>query len=402
MRFRLLALVPFIALAPARAEVTLLGVGSLPGDATDLSGLTGKQTDGTPNNRLGGHGSAIAYTGRGADYILASDRGPKDGGTDFACRVHRMTITVTPGTAPAVSLKLTATTMLTNDAGRAFVGTAAAIDPDPAKSRRLDPEGVRVGRDGHVFISDEYGPFVYEFDAKGRRVKELPVPAKFRPLAVGPKPEDELPPKNTAGRLPNRGMEGLAITPDGAKLVGLMQSPLIQDGALGADAARVGLNCRLLEIDRATGKTREFVYPLDDAGNGASEILAVNDHEFLVIERDSKAGKEAAAKKIFLIDLAWATDVSAVERLPAAGLPKGVKPAAKKLFFDLLDSRFGIAGPDCLEKFEGLAFGPDLPDGRRLLLVTADNDFVADRPFRVYAFAVGRKDLPAYSPQAFD
>ena len=30
--------------------------------------------------------------------------------------------------------------------------------------------------------------------------------------------------------LTNKGMEGLAITPDGKTLVGAMQSPLIQDG----------------------------------------------------------------------------------------------------------------------------------------------------------------------------
>ena len=71
-------------------------------------------------------------------------------------------------------------------------------------------------------------------------------------------------------------------------------------------------------------------------------------------------------------------------------------------FLDLLDSKFRLAGPDCPEKFEGLAFGPDLPDGRRLLIVTADNDFVATAPFRVYAFAIDRSDLPGFQPQKFD
>lgn len=377
----------FLLVSPARADVALLGVGTLPGTTSDLSGLTGTQSDGTPHDRLGGLGSAISYTGIGSDYLLASDRGPKDGATDFACRVHRMTIAVTPGKSPVVALKLTATTLLKDEGGRSFVGTAADL------RHRLDPEGVRVGRDGHFFISDEYGPAVAEFDPTGRRVKDFPVPARFRPAVVGPKPEDELPPKNTVGRLPNRGMEGLALTPDGARLVGLMQSPLIPDGALGKDGARVGLNCRVLDIDRATGRTRQFVYPLDDAANGVSEILAVSAHQFLVLERDSRAGQEAKVKQLILIDLTGATDVSRVDRLPAAGLPPGVRAVSKRPVLDLLDRRFGIAGPDCPEKFEGLAFGPDLADGRRLLLVTADNDFVAAQPFRVYAFAVGRNDL---------
>jgi hypothetical protein len=35
---------------------------------------------------------------------------------------------------------------------------------------------------------------------------------------------------NTCGRVANKGMEGLAITPDGCTLVGIMQNSLIQDG----------------------------------------------------------------------------------------------------------------------------------------------------------------------------
>ena len=203
-------------------------------------------------------------------------------------------------------------------------------------------------------------------------------------------------------RLPNRGMEGLAISPDGTKLYGAMQSPLIQDGALNDKAERVGLNCRILEIDTTTGKTREFVYRLDDGANGVSEILAVSDREFLVLERDGKGGADAACKKLFHIDLAGATDVTAVAALPAGALPAAVTPVKKKPFLDLLAPKHKIAGADLPEKFEGLAFGPDLPDGRRLLLVTADNDFVAEKPFRVYAFAVDAADLPNFRPQQFD
>lgn len=386
----------------ARADVTLIGVGTIPGDASDLSGLTGKTSDGTPHNRLGGLGSAIAYTGTGNEYLLASDRGPKDGATDFVCRWHKMEIRVAPGAKAPVALKLTATTLLINEGGKRLVGSLGAFEHKaPEKNLRLDPEGVRVGRDGTVYLSDEYGPGVYAFDAKGVRVASLPVPDRFLAPKPGKTPADELPPHATSGRQPNRGMEGLAISPNGERLFGVMQSPLIQDGGLDAKNERVGVNCRILELDLATKKTREFVYPLDGPGYGVNEIVAVSDTEFLVLERDGKGGTDAEFKRLYLIDLATATDASGVTALPAKNLPAAVKPVKKKLFLDLLAKKHGITGPQCPEKFEGLAFGPDLPDGRRLLLVTADNDFIADKPFRVYAFAIDRAELPGFRPQQF-
>jgi hypothetical protein len=45
----------------------------------------------------------------------------------------------------------------------------------------------------------------------------------------------------------------------------------------------------------------------------------------------------------------------------------------KELFIDLLDPALNLA-PTIPEKLEGLAWGPDLPDGRHVLYVTSDND----------------------------
>lgn len=96
-------------------------------------------------------------------------------------------------------------------------------------------------------------------------------------------------------------MEGLGISPDGSKLYGRMQ---IQDGGLDGSLARVGLNNRIVEIDVETGALREFVYVLESKSNGVNEIVAVNDHEFLVLERDGRAGASAVFKHLFKIDIA--------------------------------------------------------------------------------------------------
>lgn len=382
------------------AEVKLIGTATISGEAVDLSGLTGAFADGTPVNRLGGLGSAIAYTGQGNLYVLASDRGPLDGATDYPCRLHLLEIIPQPGQQPPLMVQLKATVLLRDENGQALVGSLAAFDAaHPERTLRFDPEGIRVGPRGTYFVSDEYGPYLYEFNAQGKRLRTLPIPKRFQPARPSSRPEEELPPHNLVGRQPNRGLEGLAITPDGRKLLAALQSPLIQDGALDAAHKRVGINLRLIELDLADGKTRELVYPLENPSLGISEILAVNDHEFLVLERDGKAGPAAQFKKLFRIDIREASDVSSVERLPSTTLPNGVKPVRKELFLDLLDPKFGLAGPQTPEKHEGLAFGPDLPDGRRLLLVTVDNDFVASVPTTIHAFAVDRSDLPNFEPQ---
>jgi hypothetical protein len=76
-------------------------------------------------------------------------------------------------------------------------------------------------------------------------------------------------------------------------------------------------------------------------------------------------------------------------------LPKGVKPVRKSVFIDLLDSRYGLAGPRLAEKQEGLAWGPPLPDGRKLLWICVDNDFKPGRSCEFYAFAIRQTDAQA-------
>src|SRR5262249_35104742 len=162
------------------------------------------------------------------------------------------------------------------------------------------PEGIRVSSSGTFYVSDEYGPYVFEFDRQAHLLRRLPVPPKF--LIAHPSSDiygdgtsrEVDPTLNASGRQANRGMEGLAITPDGGTLVGIMQNALIQDNGLAAPAdantppGRLGVNNRILTINAITGATREYVYSLDaiNQGKGVNDLLAVNDHQFLAIERD--------------------------------------------------------------------------------------------------------------------
>ena len=373
---------------PVWAQVPeLLGVGEFSGTATDLSPLTELLTNGEPHNRLGGF-SALEYTGEANRYIALPDRGPDDGATGYICRYQLIEIDIQPGTPQPVQLKVLKTQQLSDVQGRPFTGDSRQFEATVDRSQRFDPEGVRLTGNGHCWISDEYGPSLIEFDATGRAIRSIALPKHLQILhpADSKKAENAL---NQSGRSSNKGMEGLAITPDGSMLVGLMQHVLLQDGEREDNGKPVGRNCRLVCVDIASGNVKEFVYRLDSDDNGLNEILAVSDSEFLVIERDGEPGDQARFKKIMRINLANATEVQHLDSLPHGALPDSIVPVQKEVFLDLLDPAYGLASANFPEKLEGLTFGPTLADGRQTLLVGSDNDFEADHPSVVYVFAIG-------------
>src|SRR5262249_5148806 len=200
------ALAVTLSATGARAAITFIGEGSIPGTATDQSGLTGILEDNvTPGNRVGGLGSGITYTGVGSLYVATPDRGPADGTTSYIDRTYTIKLDIKKvGGACTITPTLVATRLMRN-LQLFFPGDAAAFDatisPD---SLRLDPEAIRVSACGRTaFVSDEYGPFVYEFDLlTGQRVHVVPIPNKFLidfPSADG---NTELV-KNIAGRKAN-------------------------------------------------------------------------------------------------------------------------------------------------------------------------------------------------------
>jgi hypothetical protein len=375
--------------------ITLIGKGVVSGSALDTSGLAGNicqagaPANCVPKSIFGGFGSDITYTGHDDVFIAAPDRGPFDGLTDqpYLDRFYFLHITTDVGAAfPNIQTTLLDTRFFKDENGQNFVGAAGSFDS------RLDPEGIRVGPNGTFYISDEYGPYVFEFNRQGHLVRRIEVPSKFAISNPSSDPNTELT-GNTAGRQANRGMEGLAISPDGRTLFGIMQNALIQDhGLSGLD--RLGLNNRILKIDLATGETHEYVYVLDaiNRGQGVCEILAINTHEFLVVERDNRSNLQTppqapTRKTIYKIDVTGATDVSGVASLPAGALPAGITPVSKQLFINLLDADLNLAAT-IPEKIEGLTWGPDLADGRHVLYVISDNDLNPSLATQIYAFAI--------------
>ena len=425
--------------------VTLLGVGTLSG-ATDLSvGTSGLLENGIDQgNALGGIGSGLAYAG-GNTFLALPDRGPNatvytggaglDNTTSYLSRFQTVTLNlsnVPSGTLPwTVTPTLTGTTLLYSPTGLNYGSTPGLPSGTPAlnstgvnyftgrsdgfgagastnvNNGRLDPEGIRVSNDGkYVYVTDEYGPYVYQFDrSTGERTKTFTLPPAYSAANLSSSGAAEIS-GNTSGRVANKGMEGLAISPDGSTLIGFEQSPLIQDGGDGGRANRI------VKIDIGTGAVKEFVYdnkigaPLNKTYN-SSEILALNDHEFLVLERDGKGlgdGTPAVVKKIFKIDLNGATDISPLNISGEANLlPYAV---TKTEFLDLKAALngAGIADTQIPAKLEGMAFGEDVTFNNvvyHTLVVANDNDFsTIAGPNKFYVFGISAADLPTFQAQS--
>jgi hypothetical protein len=254
-----------------------------------------------------------------------------------------------------------------------------------------------------VFVTDEYGPYVYQFDrATGARLNSYALPAAFSASNISPLGATEIS-GNSSGRVANKGMEGLAITPDGKTLAGFMQSPLIQDGGDGGRANRI------VTIDVATGATHQYVYDnfLADTAKAynSSELLALNSHEFLVLERDGKGkgdGSAAVVKRIYKIDLAGATDIGALNGGAGISGETTLLPYAvtKTLFLDIKANlgSHGIAATAVPAKLEGMAFGEDIIENGKTwhtLYIANDNDFIPGTagPNNFYVFKFDDSDL---------
>lgn len=173
-------------------------------------------------------------------------------------------------------------------------GVTLAHDPDG-----YDPEGLVAMPDGSFWVSDEYGPFITHFDSEGREIQRL-------------SPFNGALPAELAKRVPNRGMEGLTITPDGKTLVGMMQSGLQQsDLPAGADGKK-NTPTRIVTYNLYTHQVHEYLFLLDEPGplkTANSEITALSNNTFLIDERDSLFPSATGYKKLWEVNLEGATDV---------------------------------------------------------------------------------------------
>ncbi|HEX5800277.1 MAG TPA: esterase-like activity of phytase family protein [Gaiellaceae bacterium] len=301
---------------------------------------------------------------RGVFYALSDDQ--------VNMRFYTLRIGVSSG-APAV--EIVAVTPLLDPAGQPFASFSA------------DPEGLALTKDDTLVLTSEgfatrlIDPWVREFGLDGRQLRELPVPDAFDPNAAG-----------TRGVRQNLGFESAATAPNGRFLFTGTEAALAQDGPPATVGA--GSPARILRYNlQRRALDRQYVYWTDPiaeppvpatqfAVSGLVELLPLNNQFLLAMERSFSVGAPDTGNtiKLYGVALPGADDVNGFDSL--ATLLGGLQPVAKTLLLDL--DALGIP----LDNVEAMAFGPDLPDGRRSLILVSDNNFAPAQFTQFLLFAV--------------
>lgn len=241
-----------------------------------------------------------------------------------------------------------------------------------------DPEGLRINRktgetvwtnEGERMVRDGYtilqNPSINVADKNNSLTDTFALPANLHVSA-----KEQGPRRNGV-------FEGLTFTDNFKTLYVNVEEPLYDDGP------RAGLNdssawIRILKYEVQTKVlVAQYAYQLDAVVkepipkgafeiNGVPDILAVNNHQLLVMERSFSTGYLTCNVRVYLVELNGAENIAGTVSLKATP-PK--KPLQKRLLVNM-DS-LGIN----VYNIEGATLGPLLPNGRRSLLFVADDNF---------------------------
>ena len=429
------------------ANKGLIGVGRLDANTRDFAGETLGSFSGMALDLRSWRKNADgSYTG---SMFTLPDRGPNDvgpfvGTTNYRNRVHTSLLTLRPYTGSAVlpqatssqnQLTITPTGgfLLTDSTGTNFTGKDAgnvtptnrngALVPvvpsgEGAGRISLDSEAIAFRPDGSFYVSDEYAANIYYFNAAGRQLGALNTVNAILPKSAAGVVSFDGSVAPVTGRRNNQGLEALAVTPDNRRLVTILQSATVQD--TNGSSQQTRNNTRILVYDissSAVGNTNpigHYVLQLptltSNGGGGAvnrtaaqSEMLALNNNQFLVLSRDGNGRGSGSAnplvfKSILLVDVAGATNLvdtayeDGVTPIATNGtLVSGIVPAAQAELVNILNvtqlTKFGMnlsGNPSNItsvsEKWEAMGLAPVLDESAPqdfFLFVGNDNDFQA-------------------------
>ena len=429
----------------------LVGVGRLPATLHDFNGETLGSFSGMAFDlstwRRNGDGSY------GATLYTLPDRGPNNVGglttTNYAARLNKFSIVLNPYTG-AASLAPTQTQLqLTQSGGFLLRDTTGALftgrDPQAGTLTRdgiiypvppagdigagkisIDAEAVTFLHDGSFYVGDEYGAAVYYFDKTGKQIGAIQAPPSVLPLVNGVVNfngvNDAPLIAGSTGRRSNQGMEGVSVSPDGKRLFAVLQSAALQDNPTNVNQRRNNTRVFVYDISATrtpTAPIAEYVLQLPaiqttgaggalNAVGAQSEILALNNTQFLVLSRDGNGRgvgntRPAVFKSVLLVDVAGATNLTGTayagttpisttaDASGTGALVPGITPVKQVELVNLLNpvqlGKFGLnitnnptTQYSLSEKWEAMGLVPVLEEGKPqdfFLLIGNDNDFIS-------------------------
>lgn len=260
--------------------------------------------------------------------------------------------------------------------GKNLKADGESVRYNPQKNNLIwSNEGERRYRKADTTIVQPAVTFV---STEGKFLDTIPLPNGFHIT------------KREYGVRKNAFFEGLTYADHYKTLYASLEEPLYQDGRQ-ADFEYDKALTRILKFDVKTKKnTAQYAYNLgaipvkptvynDWNINGISEILAVNNHTLLVMERAWAIGTDNHSYiKLYLVDLNGAeneiNNPSFVKNPP--------KVLTKKLLFDFDSLKMHI------DNFEGITFGPTLPNGHNSLIFCVDNNFGKTQIQQFFLFEV--------------
>lgn len=175
----------------------------------------------------------------------------------------------------------------------------------------------------------------------------------------------------------NLALEGSTFSADGLTFWTAMEGPLLQDGSI--PTVESGAISRITQYDRDGNVLAQYAYPIDAiparpgpgkfADNGVTDILSINDHEFLMLERSAVQSSDGSFKnyiRIYKINTKNATDVSDLESLKSGDFIT----VEKQLVLNM--NELGLSK---LDNVEGMSWGKRLKNGHSSLVLVSDNNF---------------------------
>jgi hypothetical protein len=155
----------------------------------------------------------------------------------------------------------------------------------------IDPESLQRGRDGDLWVGDEFGPWILHFDADGRLLDppfETPGPllSPSNPFLAGRPPSQ-----------PNsRGYEAMAISPNGAHLYAALE------GATVAEPGSTRRSVFEFSVQNEAFTGRVWNYRTEQPGFMVADMWATDRHQLVVIERDGGRGLNAVFRNVYVVD----------------------------------------------------------------------------------------------------